>query len=103
MKYQVLIMRPVWFLDQIPHMREVQDLTYVAHVEANNEYEAGRLARSEAYRADRKDVIRDHIKENGPLTEDDHNLADMEPDDYTVLCHTVDGGGMVPWYNGTVR
>lgn len=81
--YHVIMLRPLWFVGLMEDVNKVQDLQYVAIVEAEDSFAAGAAGKVEL----RKSDIREWKN---------HQLL---PSDYTVLGVLVDGV-YSPWLNG---
>lgn len=91
MKFTVIVIRPLCFMDHGAGFDSVQDLQYVAKgVESNNGRSAGLDAMQEAFYADLKDMA---------LT-DHRDLFGLKAGDYTVLGAIEEGREYQPWLNG---
>lgn len=82
--YQVIVMRPMWFICVMPDIDKLQDLQYIAIVVAGSPDQAGEIAIAETLRSDSEDFGHHHL------------LAS----DYTVLGTLVSNDKYTPWLNG---
>ncbi len=99
MKFTVVVMRPVWFIDNVEGFDDPQNLQYVAKgVESVTAHGAGRKAMKEALEVD-SSCIKQQCTEHGPITEDDHDLRELCRNDYTVLGTIKSGCEYQPWIN----
>lgn len=84
--YQVIVMRPEWFIGIMKDIDTLQDLQYVATVEANTPNQAGKAAIAETLKSDSEDFGH-------------HQLL---ASDYTVLGTLVSNDRYTPWLNGDI-
>lgn len=95
MKFTVIVMRPLVFMELLAEFNTVQDLQYVATgIESNNgrneRRDAGLDALQEAFYADL------HAEYPGA----GRDLFGLKAGDYTVLGTIEDGGEYTPWLSG---
>ena len=97
--YVLTVMRPMWFYRQVEGFDNLQDMAYIAYVEADDPILAGKAARLQAMNADKKLIV-DFLRQRGQIiTKDDPYLQERCSEDYTVLNHVFQGT-LIPWLNG---
>lgn len=100
MKFNLIVLRPQCFFNELPDFEEVQHMQYVAlGIEAKDLIEAGRNACKEAYKADLA-AIKRYIKYVSPIIEPDFDLRKISPANYTVLGNFAEREDYQMWLNG---